>query len=454
MGSPSSTRAASACSHASWSRWSTHVPRARLERVRSPQRRDRASCTGKARCRERPPAPTTLWTRWRAPATGQGDRRREVHDDDARAPGRLEGVRHRDLAAGRHPRPHRVHAAVQPGADRERRAGRRAGPGAAGRGPGGARGADSPASRWSPTGRSPRRRSSWPASGSSTSRAPERAYEIAARVSAAPGKGGVPMNMPIEVRQVMSEPARGPVTEPDSIRPATPMPSSCCATLAPQVLGAVIRRFGDFASAEDAVQEALLAAAMQWPEQGVPEHPRGVADPGRVAADDRPRPPRDRAAAARDRRLRGAPGRPRPGRGSRRRHGARRHADPAVHVRAPGAQRARGDRAHAARRRRPHHRRDRQRVPGAGEHDGAAHQPRQAGDPQVGRAVLAARRGRARGAPHRRPARALSDLQRRLREQRRRDADPRRPGDRGDPPDARRPAPAARRIPRWPACWR
>ena len=41
-------------------------------------------------------------------------------------------------------------------------------------------------------------------------------------------------------------------------------------TLAPQVLGAVVRRFGDFASAEDAVQEALLAAAMQWPEQGVP----------------------------------------------------------------------------------------------------------------------------------------------------------------------------------------
>ncbi len=35
--------------------------------------------------------------------------------------------------------------------------------------------------------------------------------------------------------------------------------------LAPQVLGAVIRRFGDFAAAEDAVQEALLAAAMQWP---------------------------------------------------------------------------------------------------------------------------------------------------------------------------------------------
>ena len=45
--------------------------------------------------------------------------------------------------------------------------------------------------------------------------------------------------------------------------------------LAPQVLGAVIRRFRDFAAAEDAVQEALLAAAMQWPEHGVPDNPRG-----------------------------------------------------------------------------------------------------------------------------------------------------------------------------------
>ena len=45
--------------------------------------------------------------------------------------------------------------------------------------------------------------------------------------------------------------------------------------LAPQVLGAVVRRFGDFAAAEDAVQEALLAAALQWPTQGMPDHPRG-----------------------------------------------------------------------------------------------------------------------------------------------------------------------------------
>jgi RNA polymerase sigma factor (sigma-70 family) len=45
--------------------------------------------------------------------------------------------------------------------------------------------------------------------------------------------------------------------------------------LAPQVLGAVIRRFRDFSAAEDAVQEALLAAAVQWPEEGVPDNPRG-----------------------------------------------------------------------------------------------------------------------------------------------------------------------------------
>jgi RNA polymerase sigma factor (sigma-70 family) len=45
--------------------------------------------------------------------------------------------------------------------------------------------------------------------------------------------------------------------------------------LAQQVLGAITRRFGDFSAAEDAVQEALLAAAMQWPEEGVPDNPRG-----------------------------------------------------------------------------------------------------------------------------------------------------------------------------------
>jgi RNA polymerase sigma factor (sigma-70 family) len=43
--------------------------------------------------------------------------------------------------------------------------------------------------------------------------------------------------------------------------------------LAPQVLGALVRRYGNFASAEDAVQQALLAGATQWPEHGVPHDP-------------------------------------------------------------------------------------------------------------------------------------------------------------------------------------
>ena len=45
--------------------------------------------------------------------------------------------------------------------------------------------------------------------------------------------------------------------------------------LTPQVLGALVRRYGTFEGCEDAVQEAVLAAAVQWPAEGVPDHPRG-----------------------------------------------------------------------------------------------------------------------------------------------------------------------------------
>src|SRR6266581_785913 len=45
--------------------------------------------------------------------------------------------------------------------------------------------------------------------------------------------------------------------------------------LAPQVLGSVARRFRDFSSAEDAVQEAMIAAFTQWPQEGIPDNPRG-----------------------------------------------------------------------------------------------------------------------------------------------------------------------------------
>ena len=44
---------------------------------------------------------------------------------------------------------------------------------------------------------------------------------------------------------------------------------------APHVLVALVHRYGDFDAAEDAVQEALLAAARQWPAEGVPDNPRG-----------------------------------------------------------------------------------------------------------------------------------------------------------------------------------
>jgi RNA polymerase sigma factor (sigma-70 family) len=54
-----------------------------------------------------------------------------------------------------------------------------------------------------------------------------------------------------------------------------PATESLLRELAPQVLGAVARRSGDFAAAEDAVQEALLAAATHWPGDGTPDHPLG-----------------------------------------------------------------------------------------------------------------------------------------------------------------------------------
>ncbi|HEU4946347.1 MAG TPA: sigma factor, partial [Kribbella sp.] len=54
-----------------------------------------------------------------------------------------------------------------------------------------------------------------------------------------------------------------PSSDPDLLR-----------ALAPQVLGTLVRRHGQFDACEDAVQEALLAAAVQWPEQGVPDNPR------------------------------------------------------------------------------------------------------------------------------------------------------------------------------------
>jgi RNA polymerase sigma factor (sigma-70 family) len=76
--------------------------------------------------------------------------------------------------------------------------------------------------------------------------------------------------------------------------------------LAPQVLAVLVRRHSDFADAEDATQEALLAAATQWPDQGVPNNPRAwlVAVSARRLTDiwraDQARRHREDLAAARE----------------------------------------------------------------------------------------------------------------------------------------------------------
>jgi RNA polymerase sigma factor (sigma-70 family) len=56
---------------------------------------------------------------------------------------------------------------------------------------------------------------------------------------------------------------------------ATPSLEDLLRELTPQVLGAVARRYGDIDDAEDAVQEALVAAATQWPAEGMPDNPPG-----------------------------------------------------------------------------------------------------------------------------------------------------------------------------------
>jgi len=52
------------------------------------------------------------------------------------------------------------------------------------------------------------------------------------------------------------------------------LPPHLLRDLAPRVLGVMVRRYRDFAACEDAVQEALIAAADQWPREGLPDAPR------------------------------------------------------------------------------------------------------------------------------------------------------------------------------------
>ncbi len=85
-------------------------------------------------------------------------------------------------------------------------------------------------------------------------------------------------------------------------------------TLAPQVLGVLVRRHGQFEECEDAVQEAVLAAAVRWPTEGVPASPRGwlITAASRRLIDqmrsDHARRARETTAVAGAPELRGGPG--------------------------------------------------------------------------------------------------------------------------------------------------
>src|SRR5579859_1104162 len=78
-------------------------------------------------------------------------------------------------------------------------------------------------------------------------------------------------------RQAARDCDRGAPGDERAVRLAVPMRAAgerLLRELAPQVLGAVVRRYDDFGAAEDAVQEALAAAALEWPRSGVPASPR------------------------------------------------------------------------------------------------------------------------------------------------------------------------------------
>ena len=72
-----------------------------------------------------------------------------------------------------------------------------------------------------------------------------------------------------------SSPPPRPKQPPPEMAASAPELEHLLRTEAPQVLGALVRRFGHFDIAEDAVQDRLLAAARQWPTHGIPDHPRG-----------------------------------------------------------------------------------------------------------------------------------------------------------------------------------
>ena len=268
----------------------------------------------------------------------------------------------------------RVHGGVQQRAGRVRRARRDPGAGRAGAHPAGP--AARTACRSSPTGRTPRPRRCWPATGSSSATSFDRATEIAARLAELPGPGA--RRGQRVRRRPADRRARRRARSCDRAVPGADV-EDLLRELAPQVLGAVVRRYGHFDTAEDAVQEALLAAASSGRRDGVPDNPRGWL----ITVASRRLTDLLRGEQARQRREDTVAQWTLPDEwlgAGRRPAGAEADdtLDPAVPVLPPVAVAGVADRADAAGGRRPDHRRDRPGVPGAGGDHDPAHQPGQA----------------------------------------------------------------------------
>src|SRR6266545_5325393 len=96
------------------------------------------------------------------------------------------------------------------------------------------------------------------------------------------GRPRSPLSWPSARRRPMSSPLRwrtsdrSPTPEPNwASEPRVRRHRGSAAPTGPQALAAVVQRYGHFDLAEDAVQEALLAASRQWPADGIPHNPRG-----------------------------------------------------------------------------------------------------------------------------------------------------------------------------------
>src|SRR5919201_1954782 len=204
-----------------------------------------------SRVENSPPAPTSAMNRCPARAPERKERCDEVPAADLREPGNPG-----DLL--RRPEPHGPGRRHRQRAHGVRRAGRRRGARRSVPGQGGPR-----RRRRSGGDRRPVRRGQG---------APRRLHDRRGRERGARARHrhALPAH---RHRRDGGAPAHGPVRDGD-VRTALRV-EDLLRELAPRVLGALVRRYGRFDACEDAVQEALLAAAMQWPQEGVPDNPHG-----------------------------------------------------------------------------------------------------------------------------------------------------------------------------------